>query len=163
MWFVLGRGIWFRRPCPNAAKRTRTGTYAGLSSSGENKSNAQAKQHQTRQRQSLRIGFLSPLVRALWQSGSGSRSLKLPSAQSLQNPLIKEYTLNHIRDPNIFYAIFLNQGVLEVLGAPMLARPECPSASQPRPGPTASAPRLEITLPRIALYYCCILVQYNKA
>ena len=37
-------------------------------------------------------------------------------AQRLQYPLIREYTLNHIREPTILSGIFLNYGVLESLG-----------------------------------------------
>ena len=36
--------------------------------------------------------------------------------QTFQNPLVKEYTLVHIRDPIIIYGIFLNSGILEGLG-----------------------------------------------
>ena len=52
-------------------------------------------------------------------------TLEGASTQRLQNPLIKEYTLNHIRDPIIIYGIFLNLGGLEALakgtlnGAPL--------------------------------------------
>ena len=38
------------------------------------------------------------------------------ATQRLQYPLIKEYPLNHIRDPTIIYGIFLNEGILESLG-----------------------------------------------
>ena len=41
---------------------------------------------------------------AAWVGGLSFHS----SAQRLQYPLIKEYPLNHIRDPTIIYGIFLN-------------------------------------------------------
>ena len=34
---------------------------------------------------------------------SGVEGLGFRNTQSLQNPLIKEYTLNHIRDPTMIY------------------------------------------------------------
>ena len=44
--------------------------------------------------------LLQCLVMDQWSLGVTS-TLVVTVAQSLQNPLIKEYTLNHIRDPNI--------------------------------------------------------------
>ena len=46
------------------------------------------------------------------------------SSQRLQNPLIEESTLSHIRDPIIISDIFLNLGVLEALGS-------CPEDPKP--------------------------------
>ena len=42
--------------------------------------------------------------------GTSKRQIcNVGAAQTFQNPLIKEYTLNHIRDPtNMIYGIFLN-------------------------------------------------------
>ena len=44
----------------------------------------------------------------------------IQGTQRLQYPLLKEYTLNQIRDPTIviFFGTFLNQGILESLGRP---------------------------------------------
>ena len=42
-----------------------------------------------------------------WQCGLGKGRNGLRLNQTLQNPLIKEYTLNHIRDPIIIYCMFL--------------------------------------------------------
>ena len=39
--------------------------------------------------------------------GLGARLEDLQSTQTFQNPLIKEYTLNYIRDPTIIKGIFL--------------------------------------------------------
>ena len=41
---------------------------------------------------------------------------------TFQHPLIKEYTLNYSRIPNMTYGIFLNQGILEGLGRASLTR-----------------------------------------
>ena len=46
-------------------------------------------------------------------------SLIFPATQRLQYPSIKEYSLNHIKDPTIIQRyIFLNKGILESLGTP---------------------------------------------
>ena len=38
----------------------------------------------------------------------------------IQNPWIREYTLNYSKNPNKIYGIFLNYGVLESLGSQLV-------------------------------------------
>ena len=54
--------------------------------------------------------------------GRSSRPRTAPQkawvSQRLQYPLIKEYSLNHDRDPTMISGIFLNSGILVSLGSP---------------------------------------------
>ena len=61
--------------------------------------------------------FQSPLVK-----GSIRVPLRVPiwdleglGFRGFKHPLIKEYTLNHVRDPSTIQGIFLNQGIFEGL------------------------------------------------
>ena len=66
----------------------------------------QGAANHTTQRIASQVRVFVSNMRTLWPS----------FPQRLQYPLIKEYTLNQIRDPTIFYGVFLNQGILESLG-----------------------------------------------
>ena len=48
---------------------------------------------------------------------SSERCLPYLSPQRLQYPVIKEYSLSHIRDPTTISGIFLNYGILGSLGS----------------------------------------------
>ena len=50
-------------------------------------------------------------------------------AQRLQYPLIKEYSLNYSRIPNMVKGIFLKEGILESLGVP-IAKAQIRSSSE---------------------------------